>query len=133
MALTTIDTNNKLIKFTQEINREFARENMFSPYMGEDMTSIIRIRNELKSGGETINLPVVTRLRNTAVGSGTLVGLEEKIDNYGQRIKVDWARNAVVSATRPSNSATAPTSSAKPNLCSLTGARNCREMRSSRQ
>ena len=69
---------------------------MFSPYMGEDMTSIIRIRNELKAGGETINLPIVTRLRNTAVGSGTLVGAEEKIDNYGQRVRIDWARNAVV-------------------------------------
>ena len=97
MALTTIDTNNKLIKFTQEINREFARENLFSPYMGEDLTSIIRVRNDLKSGGETINLPIVSRLRNSAVGSGTLVGAEEKIDNYGQRVRVDWARNAVVS------------------------------------
>ncbi len=30
MAVTVIDTNNKLIRFTQEI-REFVRENMFSP------------------------------------------------------------------------------------------------------
>ena len=97
MAITTIETNNKLIRFTQEINREFVRENMFSPYMGEDANAIIRIRNELKSGGETINLPIVTRLRNAPVGSGTLVGAEERIDNYGQRVKVDWARNAVVS------------------------------------
>lgn len=101
MALTTIDgatpgAGNRLVKYTQDINREFCRENMFSPYMGEDMTSIIRVRNELKAGGEVINLPIVTRLRNTAVGSGTLVGSEEKIDNYGQRIRVDWARNAVV-------------------------------------
>jgi Protein of unknown function (DUF4043) len=95
MALTTIENNNKLIKFTQEINREFCRENTFSAWMGEELTSVIRIRNELKSGGDTINLPIVTRLRNAPVGSGTLVGVEEKIDNYGQRVKVDWARNAV--------------------------------------
>lgn len=95
MAVTTIETNNKLIKFTQQINREFCRENLFSPYMGEDVTSIIRVRNELKSGGEVVNLPIVTRLRNAPVGSGTLVGFEERIDNYGQRVKVDWARNAV--------------------------------------
>ena len=29
MALTTVDTNNKLIRFTKDINREFVRENLF--------------------------------------------------------------------------------------------------------
>ena len=38
MATSTIQTNNKLIKFTQQINREWVRENMFSPYMGEEVT-----------------------------------------------------------------------------------------------
>jgi len=96
MALTTVDTNNKLIRFTKEINREYVRENLFSPYMGEDMNSIIRIRNEPKQGGEVMNIPFVKRLKGAGVGSGTLVGFEEKIDNYGMRLKVDWARNAVV-------------------------------------
>jgi hypothetical protein len=35
MALSTVQSNNKLVKYTQEINREYVRENMFSPYMGE--------------------------------------------------------------------------------------------------
>jgi Protein of unknown function (DUF4043) len=103
MANTVIDAQNKLIKFTQDINREFVRENMFSPYMGEEMNAIIRIRSELKSGGEVINLPTVRRLKTGIVGgvgnvvrTGTLVGAEEVIDNYGQRVRVDWARNAVV-------------------------------------
>ena len=96
MALTTIQTNNKLIKFTKDINREFVRENLFSPYMSEDMNAIIRIRNELKSGGEVMNLPFVKRLKSNGVGSGPLVNSEELIDNYGLRVKVDWARNAVV-------------------------------------
>jgi len=96
MALTTVDTNNKLIRFTKEINREYVRENLFSPYMGEDMNSIIRIRNEPKQGGEIMNIPFVKRLKGAGVGQGTLVGFEEKIDNYGMRLKVDWARNAVV-------------------------------------
>jgi hypothetical protein len=43
-----------------------------------------------------MNIPLVSRLTATAVGSGTLVGNEEKIDNYGMRLKLDWARNAVV-------------------------------------
>lgn len=96
MAVTVVETNNKLIRFTQQINREFVRENMFSPYMGEELTSIIRIRNELKQGGEDMNIPLVTRLRGKGVGVGTLVGNEEKIDNYGMRLRMQWARNAVV-------------------------------------
>jgi len=96
MALTTVDTNNKLIKFTKDINREFVRENLFSPYMSTDVNAIIRVRNELKAGGEIMNIPFVKRLKAAAIGSGTLVGFEEKIDNYGLRVKVDWARNAVV-------------------------------------
>jgi hypothetical protein len=96
MAVTVTDTNNKLIRFTQDINREFVRENLFSPYMSEGLTAIIRIRNELKAGGEDMNIPIVTRLQGTGVATTTLVGNEEKIDNYGMRLRMEWARHAVV-------------------------------------
>src|SRR5262245_9919706 len=96
MAVTTIQDNNKLIRFTQQISREFVSENMFSPYMSESLTAIIRIRNELKAGGEDMNIPLVTRLTGSGVATGTLVGNEEKIDNYGMRLRMEWARNAVV-------------------------------------
>lgn len=96
MANTVVETNNKLIRFTQQINREFMRENMFSPYMGEDMTSIIRLRMELKQGGEDMNIPMVTRLKGNGVATGPLVGFEEAIDNYGMRVRIEWARHAVV-------------------------------------
>jgi len=96
MATTTIDGNNKLVRYTQEINREFVRQNMFSPYMGQALNSIIRIRQEMKQGGEQMNIPLVTKLRGAGTGSGTLVGNEEKIDNYGMRVWIDWARHAVV-------------------------------------
>lgn len=95
MATTTIETNNKLIRFTQEINREVFKESMFTPYMGEGYNAIIRIKRELKAGGEDMNIPMVTRLKNKAVGVTTLVGNEEKIENYGMRVRIDWARNAV--------------------------------------
>src|SRR4051812_27982717 len=95
MAVTTVQTNNKVIKFTREINREWVRGDLFAPYQGTDITSIIRIRNELKSGGEQMNIPMVAALSGTAVASGTLVGNEESIDNYGMRVWIDWARNAV--------------------------------------
>lgn len=96
MALSTIESNNKLIKFTKDINREYVRENMFSPYMGDDLSSIIRLRYEPKSGGEQMNIPLVTRLTGSATGVGTLTGNEEVIDNYGMRVWIDWARHAVV-------------------------------------
>jgi len=95
MALTTIQTNNKLIKFTKSVNREWVRENYFATYMGEAITSIIRKRMDLVSGGEQMNIPMVARLAGTAIASGTLAGNEESVDNYGMRAWIDWARNAV--------------------------------------
>ena len=95
MALSTVQTNNKLVQYTKEINREFVRENLFSPYMGTGLDAIIRKRYEPKQGGEQMNIPLVTKLNNTAKGVGTLVGNEEKIDNYGQRVWIDWCRHAV--------------------------------------
>jgi len=95
MALSSVQANNKLIQYTQQINREYVRENLFSPYMGEEMNAIIRLRMETKRGGEQINIPLVTRLGNAGFSTGTLVGAEEAIDDYGYRIWVDFARNAV--------------------------------------
>jgi len=96
MALTETQANNKLVVYTKELNREYVRENLFYPYMGTSLNAIIRTRQELKSGGEQMNIPLVTKLNGRGVGSGTLVGNEEKIDNYGMRLWIDWARHAVV-------------------------------------
>ena len=95
MAISDVQQNNKLIKFTQQINKEWVRENMFSPYMGEDLNAIIRKKMELKGGGEVMNIPLVTRLQGLGVSTGPLVGNEEKIDDYGMRIWIEWIRNAV--------------------------------------
>jgi len=101
MALTAPQTNNKLVKYTEEINKEVVRENMFSPYIGSSATSIIRTRYELKAGGEQINFPLVKKLAGTAKSTGTLTDQEEAIDNYGMRAWVDWARHAI--ATNDAN------------------------------
>src|SRR5215470_16035487 len=95
MALTTTTANNKLIAFRKEVTREYIRQNLFSPYVGTEITAIIRVINDLKNGGEQINIPLVSRLRAQAVATGTLVGNEESIDNFGDRLWIDWARNAV--------------------------------------
>ena len=95
MAVTTVQTNNKLIVFRKEVYREYIRQNLFSPYIGMEMTAIIRVVNDLKKGGEQINIPLIARLKNLPISTGTLVGNEEQIDNYGDRLFIDWARNAV--------------------------------------
>src|SRR6516164_5289911 len=95
MAVTTVQSNNKLIVFRKEITREYIRQNLFSPYIGSELTSIIRVINDLKKGGEQINIPLIARLKNLPIATGTLVGNEENIDNYGDRAWIDWGRNAV--------------------------------------
>jgi hypothetical protein len=122
MAVTTVQTNNKLIEFTKQINREWVRDNLFSPYMGTDITAIIRKRMELTNGGEQMNIPMVARLGATAIGSGTLAGNEESIDNYGMRVWIDWA----VTPSRP----TRPKSRRTPRRSSAWPARFCRTGRS---
>lgn len=95
MALTTIQDNNKLVQYRKEITKEYVRENLFSPYMGNDVTSIFRTLHEAKKGGEQINVPLIGRLHGNAISTGTVTGYEEDIRNYGHRIYVDWARHAV--------------------------------------
>jgi Protein of unknown function (DUF4043) len=95
MAVTTVSANNKLIVFRKEVVREYIRQNLFAPYIGNEMTAIIRVINDLKKGGEQINIPLIARLKNQPISTGTLVGNEEAIDNYGDRMWIDWARNAV--------------------------------------
>jgi Protein of unknown function (DUF4043) len=95
MAVTTVSSNNKLIVFRKEVTREYIRQNLFAPYIGAEQTAIIRVINDLKKGGEQINIPLIARLKNQGVSTGTLVGNEEAIDNFGDRMWIDWARNAV--------------------------------------
>lgn len=99
MAVSTSQTNNRGIIFRNNIIREAVRGNMFSPYMGNDATAVIRTFLETgKFGGDQINVPLVKALRGGAIGSGTLTGNEEAIDNYGCRFWLDWARNAVTAS-----------------------------------
>jgi hypothetical protein len=99
MAVTAVQTNNKLLKFRKEVIHEYIRQNLFSPYMGTDINAIFRVIADLdkggKMGGEQINIPLIARLNAQGVGVGPLVGNEESIDNYGQRMWVDWSRNAI--------------------------------------
>ena len=100
MSATVTATNNKLVVFRKQIFHEYVRENLFSPYMGTDVNSIIRVIPDLdkggKQGGEQINVPLMARLQAQAIATGVQVGNEESLDNSGMRLWIDWARNAVV-------------------------------------
>lgn len=96
MTTTTVQTNNRGIKFRNQVLREWVRGTMFTPYTGNDGTAVIR-RMSLPGafGGDQINVPLVRALSGTAISTGTLTGNEEAIGNYGCRLWIDWARNAV--------------------------------------
>lgn len=94
MAQTNIHSNNQKIAFIKKELQSYVRENLFSPYMTGD-NNIIRKFSDIDKAmtGDQINVPIIANLVGGGVGIGTLVGNEEKIDNYGQRVWADWARN----------------------------------------
>lgn len=96
MAVTTAATNNRGIQFEKEVTREMVRGNMMKPYMGSGPNSVIRVWDmKGKTGGDQINIPLVTALKAAGVGNALLSGQEEAIQNSGCRYWLDWARNAV--------------------------------------
>lgn len=96
MAVSQVSINNQIIKWRKQIYREWRRGNLFSPYMGESPTSVIQVLRDLRDGGDVLNVPIVSGLRGPGVSTGALTGNEEKLDEYGMRMWVDWSRNAVL-------------------------------------
>lgn len=84
-------------KWSDTLTREYIRANALFPYMGTENTSIIRMMNEFKDkGGDTINFPMLTRIKGRGVrGSEILKGNETDLGLYNTAVTVDWRRNAV--------------------------------------
>ena len=97
MAETTLASASSKQKWLSNYFGEYVRESGFGPYMGKSPMSIINVKYELQSeSGKTINIPLITRLKNTGVtGSGILQGNEESLGNFNAAVTVDWRRNAV--------------------------------------
>jgi hypothetical protein len=100
MAQTQLATASRIQKWDAQFFSEYVRDSAFMPYMGvadsEGMMMPILVKNELTSGGKTINIPLVTRLSSGGVrGVQTLEGNEEALGNYNHPITVNWARNGV--------------------------------------
>jgi hypothetical protein len=96
MAVTRTHANNVIIKWRKQFFREYRRGNLFAPYMSESPTAIIQVLRDLADGGDQVNIPIVTGMRGPGVSTGPLVGNEERLDTYGMRAWIDWARNAVL-------------------------------------
>lgn len=110
MAVTTVPTNARVIKWQRDYYREYIRANRFAKYMGADESSPIQINEDLsKSVGEQITFELVNRLNgnlNTNTGSvagvasgvtgyNTLEGNEEALGIRTFRVRVDRTRWAV--------------------------------------
>jgi len=111
MAVTTVPTNARVIKWERDFYREYIRANRFSKYMGADESAVVQVNEDLtKAIGETINFSLVNRLggnTNTATGAvsgqvsgitgyNTLEGNEEAVGIRNFRVTVDRTRWAVV-------------------------------------
>lgn len=96
MAVTQAAANNRGIQFEKDVTREMVRGNMLKPYMGAGANSVIRVWPlRGRTGGDQVNIPLITALKAAGVGNGLLSGQEEAVQNSGSRFWIDWARNAV--------------------------------------
>ncbi len=104
MAETTLATASRVQKWNSEFFTEYVRDNAFFPYMGtvsKNVLSPIVVDKSLVTAGQTVNIPLLTRLKGKGVqGNGQLVNNEEALGNYNMPISVEWNRNAVVVTKR---------------------------------
>jgi hypothetical protein len=96
MALSANNVNLELIKFKRKLTWTFLRESRFDAYTGDAPTNIIQRVMDLEANGKQINVPLLDQLKGAGVTTGTLVGNEDVLDNYGMPLWADWARNAVL-------------------------------------
>lgn len=97
MADTALTSALQVQKWLSRYFAEYVRTSGFLPYMGTGTGSVIQVKRELVSGGKTINIPLVTRLKGAGVvGAATLEGNEEALGNFNQQVAIDFLRNAVV-------------------------------------
>ncbi len=92
MATTTTNSNLVVTNFLSDFFKEFVRENLFFPYMGQASTNCIVI----KEGRQKVNIPLVTKLSGNGVsGSATLDGNEELLNQYSYTLTPTYHRNGV--------------------------------------
>ena len=101
MADTIIHTDNRAKAWSAEYLREYVRDSGYGPYIyniKDRPDGIFVVKRDLgKKRGDTVSIPLITRLKGQGVTGGSkLIGNEESIGNYGCPITINWRRNAVV-------------------------------------
>lgn len=94
MAKTVASDAIALQKQEAQFYLETTRASGFAPYMGTGSGSVIKRKEDLMSNGESITVPLVLSLTDSAIGTGTLEGNEEAIKNAGHRCVPVWHRKA---------------------------------------
>lgn len=97
MAEVVLATALQKQTWSTDVTREYVRESGLLPYMGTADTSIIRIRNELKNeAGDTINFPLVTRIKGRGVRDAEILkGNEADLGIANTAVSVGWIRQGV--------------------------------------
>lgn len=96
--MTTSKTNNYLAitKWQKQFLFDYVAGSGFKKYMGNDASNIIRVIDDLKNGGESVIVPLAAQLRGNGVsGSTPLVGNEEAMGEYADKITVSFFRHGV--------------------------------------
>lgn len=100
MATTTLATASQVSKWESNFFSEYVRDTRYRPYMGRATKNALMpivVNYELTSGGKTVNIPLITRLKGGGVqGNTRLTGNEEALGNYNKAITVNWNRNGVL-------------------------------------
>lgn len=85
-----------LPKFRRDYLLEYIRNNAFSRYMGTSNESVIQLISELKSGGQSITIPLMGRLKKRGVTANMpLAGREETLTRWQHKLTVEYWRNGV--------------------------------------
>jgi N4-gp56 family major capsid protein len=99
MAETQLNMASRVQKWNAQFFAEYVRDNLFTPYMGRVSRNAMMpflATYELSSGGKTINIPLITRLKGGGVfGTERLTGNEEALGNFNKPITIQWARHGV--------------------------------------
>jgi len=97
MAEVVLATALQKQTWSTDVTREYVRESGLLPYMGTADTSIIRVRNELKNeAGDTINFPLVTRIKGRGVRDAEILkGNEADLGIANTSVSVGWIRQGV--------------------------------------
>ncbi len=102
MALTSIPTNDRVVRYQNKFFSEFIRNNKFSKYIGTSENSPIQLVEDLEKGrGDQVYIYLVNQLGATTAngkirtGYQTLKGSETAMNIRSNKLTIDLSRFAV--------------------------------------